>query len=305
MSQAKLLTGFAVMIGALLLVATPAFAEFESTLKVTKGKGELIEIALEAGGAVVTCQAFTEGAGTASWTIRTAQGKEATNGTKLLVKPEVVSECLVKSSKIKQAKAAGPACEFELIQAHQERRIPLSILGLCQFVIHAGPSIASCNITLGASNRFRNSVSVTSNAILQPSLTNVITNANSTNCNEDNIASSEEGELTGVWEMKGVQVQPLAELVAAGTRLFYNEKLSKGSVTITNKGVEQSPRSWLAAETPAAAFEPVATEEVSCKKKLYGSNEACLFGTLFLKAGWQVFEIQSANGGWSGVVLRG
>ena len=77
MTKTRLAVGLITLICTLLLSAAPAFAEFESTLKTTAtGKGELVETALEAGGATVTCQAFSEGSGTVNWTIVNAGKKE-------------------------------------------------------------------------------------------------------------------------------------------------------------------------------------------------------------------------------------
>ena len=218
---------------------------------------------------------------------------------------EKLGECSVTAAQLKQVKATlSPGCAFELKQAHQEKRLPLTITNACQFKISTPTS--NCDLSVEPKgNNERNSTSITSNAILQPSLSGVSTTAGGSGCKTDGIESSAEGQITGIWVIEGVQVQPIAEFIVGSTRLRFSPMLTKGIVTITDRGVPQSPRKWTQVESPAASFEPNGIEEAECKAKSYGTNETCLFATVFKKAGWQLFEVESTDGGVDGVILTG
>jgi hypothetical protein len=280
----------AAIIGAC-MVASPAFAEFEGHKEASKGKGENIELRVEAGGAKVACKAFGEASSSVAWTIE-SEGKASAKGPSLVSDIEKWGECTAESSELKETKAELSSCELELKQAKSESEVLGKLDSTC--VIHAGECEIKAEAKENESLKYANlyfSGPESETLLAEPHIGNLATTTKGT-C--PGIKATKEGKWSGFTELKQVRPGgPQPEFVVTATRLRYDAANREGIIKVTNRGAAaQRPLSWTRAMRPGGSFTVNAAQEAACEVKVYAVNESCEFAVKWELAGsgfWTIY----------------
>ncbi len=220
-TRAKFLLGFAFLAGTFLVSAVPASAGFTSLNKgSSQGKGEIIEMALNAGGAVITCEALEAGTSKAGWTIK-SKGVAQTKGPNLQIKADNWGKCKAAKPIEESVKISG--CELEVEQTGEQTKVSAKVIKTC--VIEA-PKVGCVIKAEPKSNEALTVMEVElagetgESTVLVPAISNVVTTVNPA-CEIVGIKASKQGHLTGIGEFFLVQ--------ALGTR-EYKVEADKDSV---------------------------------------------------------------------------
>lgn len=281
MIKVKMFIAFAMMLGALLVSAAPAFAEFESKNGGSnQGKGEVYETVFEDGGATVTCDALEEGVSKAGWTVENKEGKAQKKGPDLLVKVTNWGKCQAKASGLKEIEAKVGECGIEIKQPEEQIKSPGAIATEC--IIH----ISTCEIKVGPKNnqslkefetaQVENTEEHTS---LGLAISNLAVEVNEA-CVTDGIQKSSTVQVRGAGAVRWVYDRniPLKWVVGVGKR-FINVTEPTTAITITHSsgGLESLGNvRWVGLVT--ALFIPSGAEYTNCvTTKVYEVGNTCKF----------------------------
>jgi len=304
MNMARTIIG-AVVISALAFSATPAFAEFKSVTEETKGKGEVVELTLEAGGATVTCEALEELASAATWTIL-KEGTASTKGPDLQFSIGKWGKCTFHSLEVESASAEITACDLEMIEPGEEEKVKGKIAGTTCTI-----KALSCELKLEpleneslTSLRLMASGENDGNMVVEPTVTNLTTTTKGV-C--PGVSSSKEGKLKGLVEATQVQPGDIPEFAIWASRLFLRETNNTATVTIARRFGGPSRFVNFTEVTPISFTrqEPASNE---CVTLIYTSPELCSYNVTYnalLGVGAYSLQILGLNGVWSDVVIRG
>lgn len=282
--------GLTIIVGALLLYAAPAFAEFEGSK--SGGSGEVTDATLEAGGGTVTCQAFEEGSSKAKWVIKNGT-TEAEKGADLLVKVEKWGKCTAESSGIK-SEANFSECEMELVQTSTSGKVLVNLpksctikASLCEIFIEPGKEL---KMALAADSGSENK-----NLLDLPEVSGVTTVTKGL-C--PGIKSGKEGKLLGMAEMKLVHyAMPVFEV--AVLRQLYNGLNTTGVLKILNTtNAQQTVAEVSEIERPTGRWlKPTFLERTGCARA-YAAMTECSMNIEFANAGaGGLAEIAEITGG--------
>jgi hypothetical protein len=291
-----------------LAVASPAFAEFKSQIKATSsGKGEGIEMALKAGGAMVKCLAFKEASSKAPWAIKGSKG-EAEKGEHLIVKLESWGECKAEATGLKGVTPELGKCEFEFKQIGEQAKVVGTVLNSC--VIKVG----LCEITIGPEENkelketdLYDSGEASENLIVEPMISGLTTKAGS-GCKADGIESSKSGTLKGSTEEQSVAAAAAAEYTIRAVPEVYNAIHVNGVVQIKRvAGVDNQFEKIFTLPVDGNEFFIEMEELEDCLEKVYGLNATCTFGVMYgaLAASRLDIFVTSKNGVSDVAVMRG
>lgn len=301
------LTALATASSALFLLIAPiASAEFIANS--SKGNGEVVEMTVEAGGGTVVCDALTESASKATWTIKTEGGAASDKGPRLGYAVSNWGKCDVSSGSLKEVEATMGACEQEVKSPGEQLKVTGTVLSACTVKVAGG-----CEITVASEgNKALKEVLLESagaeseNMIMQYALTGVTTKASG--CL--GVESSSTGKVSGSVELLSVQPTPLRPTMTLGGTQVYTAGAPNGTITITNTGPTQQVLLWSLLETPGTPFTLEPTELAACKKKTFTNRETCPFKAMSNRAGTLTIAIQSqsnlgaARPAWDGIDLR-
>jgi hypothetical protein len=285
--------GLAVVVGALLLFAAPAFAEFEG-IKTSTGTGEMYETILEAGGGTVTCQAYEESTSAAKWAIKNGK-TEAEKGSNLLINIEKWGKCEAKSKELKGVPATLSECGLELVQTGTQNKVPVNIVKKC--TVKAG----TCEIGIAAGNELTKAFMADAevenkNLLVEPEISNVVTTTSGVCAG---VTGSKEGKLSGVAELKLVHlVLPVFEITVTRQRYDANNRI--GTLTIKNRtNAQQTVNRILELEDPLGEWlKPTLAERNACLGNYVATTGACVLNIeLAVGGAGSLREIVTAAGG--------
>jgi hypothetical protein len=220
MIKARLLIGFVVTAAALVASAAPAYAGFESkNTGSDKGTGEILEVTFEAGGGKVTCQAYTEGASKAEWTVEES-GKAQEKGSSLRIDVSKWGECT--TSTIVKGSVKVSECGLEIEEIGEQTKLTGKLVKECILEAPLG-----CTIKMGTSaNKALKTIDAghieesSNNTLIAPEVSNLVTEANST-CESVGIKKSETGKVSGFGEAFSVQIRSVfSKFKKIGTGIF-------------------------------------------------------------------------------------
>jgi hypothetical protein len=304
MNSNRKFLGVILTIGVLSIPIASAYAEFKSTSKV--GSGEDSGMSIEAGGAIVSCAAYSEPTSKASWAILKG-GKGTTKGPDLRLKLESWGTCMAESSEISETTAKLNECELETTQTSEETTLKGKVVtacvakfGSCELKLEPKANGSLKNATLYNSGEENESL------ILKAGFTNVATSLKGS-C--PGVAATTEGTLQGVVEARKVQQGAQSNFsltVVAGKPTHLVAPGSQTEITIHRMGgAEAAPTSFLNFQLPVAGVlelvEPGArTCLITMMYKVLGP--ACVFkekrimgfGSQLLSI-WGVNNIQAAT----------
>jgi hypothetical protein len=194
----KLLIGIIVLAASQFVVAAPAFAEFESKNGgSSQGKGEVFEVAFEASGAKVLCQAFEpSNLGKVEWTVE-KEGKPSTKGPDLQIKVNSWGAC--EAAKPINGSVKISKCEFEIEQPGEQEGLSGKVVKGCTIEAKEG-----CVIKLEAKNNTQLKAfevgeegNAAENTVIGPEVGNLTTEVKS--CT--GIEATKQGKMTGLGEL--------------------------------------------------------------------------------------------------------
>jgi hypothetical protein len=271
-----------------------AFAAFEG--KESTGKGNTLELTLEAGGGKVICQ-HSLATENVAWTIEQTEGKAATKGPDLVADIQSWGTCTAESSEFAKTSATLSACEMELKQTGTELEVPARLLktctvkaATCEIKAEMKPNEKLKSVDLAAGGP------VTERALVAEQEINDLTTATSGTC--PGIVSTKEGKLSG-WaplnKLKSTALQP--EIFIQALPDAYTMLTETGKVQVKNlSGVAQVPSVWLTNARPANAFS--STGENTCKVKNYaasGAGSECEFTIEYKARGLALWSTAGRN----------
>ena len=305
MKALKKAAGIAALLIAMLAMAGTAHAEFTALNKSTKGKGELLEFVLKAGGATVQCSALAAGASEVSWTVKNSK-EEAGKGAHLILKTAKWGKCTAEASKLKATEATLSGCEEELTQTGEEVAVVAKLLTACTI------KAAACTITLATSeNEKLTSVSTYPsgdkdvNTILEPEIKNAATKT-SGECEALGIKASSEGSIAGVAEMKEVEVQRANEFTIGAAPLVYSGTVTTGSFTIRRVAAGASRYQTTFFVTVNNNFSRDIVKQATCDGLNFTSGQTCSVDLTYnLNGGMAAVSVVDFNGLSAEVRLRG
>jgi hypothetical protein len=241
MTRTKTLLGLTLLLGALLISAAPAFAEFESKNgSSNQGKGEIYEATLEGGGARVSCQA-EEGVSKAEWTVENSEGKAQKKGPDLQVNVAGWGECQTKASGLKAVATKISACEMAVKQATEETTVPLKIVKACTI------TVSSCEIKIGSQEPKGTELETTGSNAENTRLTAAVSGMVwevSSGCAALGVAASKAVSFTGSAGLSSVEENTLAYTPKEGKYLDPQAKLvlfgEKETETLGNVTCEET-----------------------------------------------------------------
>lgn len=304
MIRVKLAVGFAIVGWALAFAVAPAFAEFTSKNKESKGSVEVAEATLEAGGATVVCHAFEESLSKGTWTIKKG-GEASTDGPDVLLNIAKWGSCTGRSSEISETKAEISECELEVAEPGEEASVKAKLVTACLI------KISSCEVKLEPKeNEKLTSVSLDAsgsedeNLFLDPEVTNVATTVKGS-C--PGIKAGEKGVLKG--ELEAYQVQPavLGDFTLSTDRPFVFAGSSTAVITIKRREGFTGKIGGINKIQPGAFTEEEPGWE-TCIRETYSVGQSCKFNLLYNSALGPAnysLNIWGGSGIVSQVVIRG
>lgn len=230
-----LLAGLAVAVGAFLVAAVPAYAEFTSGTKgLAQGTGEVVQLQIEVGGGTITCFGL-ESASKLKWTIENESGSMVEKGPRLIYKIEKWGECTASGKEVKEAPTTIGECELEAKDSGEQTKGEVSVLSTCtatisepkcEVKIPSGSNKSFKEITLGSAG------AASENLVLPPTLTGVTTEVSS-GCSAVGIKASKVGKVSAFVEAFHVKPPRSPTMTLTGQRL-YNMASPNGMLTVAN-----------------------------------------------------------------------
>lgn len=303
MIKARMALGLVMALGALLVSAAPALAEFESLNTAGQGKGNVVEVKLTGGGGTVECTNTEEATGRIGWTVK-SEGKEAKKGSALQVKVEGLSSCLAKSETIKEAPATLGQCEMETKQPKSETETLDTFIKEC--VVKVKVLEVTCEIKITTANKELSKVNLYDSGkeneelIVGPDVKGITDEVNKA-CETAGVKGGGGNVMQAYASLGGVRSTARGEMVIGASPRLFGTINTPATVTVINTGSTQKPSVWLRNISPPGSFTQNRTQEENCEFKLvYTMNEACNFGVEYKGVGghldgWEIYGVAGAD----------
>jgi hypothetical protein len=242
----------ACMVGALLVCAPAALAEFKSVGKGSEGKTSSSALNVEAGGATIQCAPEEETKGDGTWVIENKEKTHVEKGPDLIVKSKTWGECKAKAGGIetKEGAVTGSECELGAEEPKEESRGLADVVSNCTFKIEVKKeSICEIKVEAGE-NKELNEVGMghsgenNENLILSFELGGVKTKTSGTACTTAKITSTTSGKLDDGVEGKNVgDGEQVGEFVLSfsGGGAYLKPRGSQRTVSVIYRGTSVNP----------------------------------------------------------------
>jgi hypothetical protein len=274
MRKTRLFPACTAVIGALLVFAAPASAEFSALARSSEGEVTDVYQVFEGGGGKFTCENTSN---PARWLIE--NGTEHTEkGPDFVLKLKGWGECIAETTGVKVS-ATGSECEQRFVEPREEASITETIVSTCTLKAEILGLTCEVKIEPTSNNELKevtvyNSGEKSEDMTLSYNVSRVTTTVNRA-CETGGIKSTREGKIEGSSEAK--QVMPgrrAGTFVLGATSITFRRRGERRTVTLINNGANgDTPRLFFEAPAASVPFWLIINKR-NCEKS-YTLRQSC------------------------------